>query len=130
MNEGNVFVCATSMKGNRSELCAAGDGGRRRRESQIKNQNCVLVTHFHDVFPEFSTRHSVNDILNTFNFFTNKSDFQANGKILAGSEEKCVWLPSTSSRFRFFRETVKNFKSLGKVCFASLRGFALDLTAA
>jgi hypothetical protein len=49
-----------------------------RRESQIKNQNCVLVTHFHDVFPEFSTRHSVDDILNTFDFFNNKNAFQGN----------------------------------------------------
>lgn len=35
-------------------------------ESQIKNHNCVLVTHFRDVFPEFSISCSVDDILNTF----------------------------------------------------------------
>jgi hypothetical protein len=83
MNEGNVFVCATSMKGNRSELCVLLPVLLRvegRRESQIKNQNCVLVTHFRDVFPEFSTRHSVNDILNTFDFFNNKNDFQGKTK--------------------------------------------------
>jgi hypothetical protein len=107
----------------------------KARESQIKNQSCVLVTHFHDVFPEFSTRHSVNDILNTFDFFSNKSDFEENGKILFSNRRECVWLPSTSSRFRFFLvvEKRKNFKSRRreeKVCFASLRGFALELTAA
>ena len=81
MNEGNVFVCAMSMKGNRSELCVLP--GMEGRESQIKNQNCVLVTHFHDVFPEFSTRHSVNDILNTFDFFNNENDFHENGEKLS-----------------------------------------------
>jgi hypothetical protein len=50
----------------------------------------VLVTHFHDVFPEFSTRHSVNDILNTFDFFNNKSDFQENEKNLS-SDRKNVF---------------------------------------
>lgn len=38
-------------------------------ESQIKNQNCVLVTHFHDVFPSFPPDVPVNDILNTFRLF-------------------------------------------------------------
>lgn len=39
------------------------------RESQIKNENCVLVTHFHDVFPSFPPDVPVNDILNTFRLF-------------------------------------------------------------
>jgi hypothetical protein len=84
----------------------------KARESQIKNQSCVLVTHFHDVFAEFSTRHSVNDILNTFDFFSNKSDFEENGKILFSNRRECVWLPSTSSRFRFFPHggKAKNFQ--------------------
>lgn len=96
MNEGNVFVCATSMKGNRSKLCAGdGDsevrGGRGRRESQIKNQSCVLVTHFHDVFPEFSTRHSVNDILNTFDSSNKSQDFQKNDENSPLWIGKCVF---------------------------------------
>lgn len=51
MNGGNVFVCA-SMKGSKSDTMPV-EASERESESQIKNQNCVLVTHFRDVFPEF-----------------------------------------------------------------------------
>jgi hypothetical protein len=112
MNEGNVFVCATSMKGNKSELCVLLPvllWVERRRESQIKNQNCVLVTHFHDVFPEFSTRHSVNDILNTFDFFSNKNDFQENEKFLSRRAGGKMCLASINFK-SFFCSEKQNFQ--------------------
>jgi hypothetical protein len=108
MNEGNVFVCAMSMKGNRSELCVLPGMEGKARESQIKNQNCVLVTHFHDVFPEFSTRHSVNDILNTFDFFNNESDFQENEKKTLVEETLVFGFHQLQV---FFVAKIKNFKS-------------------
>ena len=61
MNEGNVCEHKRRREADPRDDFVSGE-----TESQIKNHNCVLVTHFRDVFPEFSIRCSVDDILNTF----------------------------------------------------------------
>lgn len=120
-NEWRKCVCLCEHEGK--QIPSGATATTRERdgewESQIKNENCVLVTHFHDVFPSFPPDVPVNDILNTFRLFQEIS--------LSGGEK--MFLVSINFKLASSSEEGKNLEIFSeKVWLLSLET-ALDLTA-